>query len=747
MTNPNTNGSLAFKDLDQSDKNAIISDRQEAHDSRGADPTPRGSANESNPNDSNKRKAEEYSSNTKEIFADPAKRLKRSEQARGIPSNRNAPNSKASSPRLSHVDSMVAVVSASSKKSEETKKASVSGSEQESPGAFVKIAQNYEIVAEYVDLDPLPSNAKPLPPLSNSDRKELERYLEISKEDNWRDDWIGNLAFADKDISNPDGKSRERSKKSLFRWAERGKVSLRLLNNLLRFVYHLEETPTQAKRILGSAEPDSVRSIQGAVRRVSYDPKVLRQDGWRTAKGSDPIGASGGPFRIGEKVFWEGFEGVVIAYIHDHDLGDLWKAMWLEEFDTFDLEAEELEDAKRRFERKLKQKEQQEQPATSTTQTNKESSSTNKQGVSTDTGRRSGRYASADFQVEGIEHGVVLAVSYSRGARPGLFWPARVMHFTEMKSYGSQNKRGSQKQKVDVVFLAPYWNAPPNMSGGRRAESYSESLSRHGSSIFSSGPLFEVENIDASEESIQEYPYDPERGLDMDQLLTSFKFAGLPKAAFSRFVDSHRLALGLKTYSQKVMESTAATDLDRTTAGLLEAHPIAGQTACFPDALLHLPFAFILSQLPSPTKESSHLPFDDSNSNEEPALQLGIILESMKPPTCWGVGGNVSLPVKASPETTIQSKPFASTPISLKFGSDGAPVTLDRFMSGLSSLSSLLSNTQDESSMSALLAQNLSQLLSKVPCNSAELKNLAIDVKRDRLKALVKLWIVVKVRT
>ena len=39
------------------------------------------------------------------------------------------------------------------------------------------------------------------------------------------------------------------------------------------------------------------------------------------------------------------------------DIGDLWKAMWLEEFDTFDLEAEELEDAKKRYARKMKQKE------------------------------------------------------------------------------------------------------------------------------------------------------------------------------------------------------------------------------------------------------------------------------------------------------------------------------------------------------------------------------------------------------
>ena len=213
------------------------------------------------------------------------------------------------------------------------------------------------VVGQFVELTALPENCDALAPLTNTERKELERYLDFSKEETWRGDWIGNLCFADKDVSNPDGKSRERSKKALFHWAEKGKLSRKLLNNLVRHVYNLDATPPQAKKILGSADPNSVESIQDAVRRVSYDPTVLEQDGWTTIKSKEPVGASGGPFRIGERVFWQGFEGVVIAYVHDHDIGDLWKAMWLEELDTFDLEVEELEDARRRFERKMKQKE------------------------------------------------------------------------------------------------------------------------------------------------------------------------------------------------------------------------------------------------------------------------------------------------------------------------------------------------------------------------------------------------------
>jgi hypothetical protein len=191
------------------------------------------------------------------------------------------------------------------------------------------------------------------------------------------------------------------------------------------------------------------------------------------------------------------------------------------------------------------------------------------------------------------------------------------------------------------------------------------------------------------------------------------------------------------------MKSTAATDLERTTAGLFEAHPLSAQTASFPTALLHLPFEHILSQLPSPERDSSNMTFDDSKSNEEPALQLEVILDSMKPPACWGLGQNVTTGGGPSPKTSTRAAPFASPPISL--GTSASPVTVDRFISGLPSLESLLSKPDDESSMSALLGKNLSQLLSNVPSNASEFRSLPINVKRDRSMALVKLWTVVKV--
>lgn len=592
------------------------------------------------------------------------------------------------------------------------------------------------VVGQFVDLTPLPDKVEPLPPLSNAEKKELERYLDFSKEETWREDWIGNLCFSAKEISNPDGKSRERSKNELFYWAEKGKLSRKLLNNLVRYVYNLEQTPTQAKKILASADPNSVVDIQDAIRRVSYDPLVLEQDGWTTIRSEEPIGASGGPYRIGERVFWQGHEGVVIAFVHDNDIGDLWKAMWLEELDTFDLEVEELEDAKKRFERKMKQKEQQAAKASGSTPAAK---------LDLSSERRSVRNASADFHVDGIEHGIILAVSYGRGARPGVFWPARVMHFSELQSAPSQ-KRLASKQKVDVIFLAPYWNASTAVAGSRgRVEAFTDSLQRHGNSIFSSGALFEVESIDASPESIQPYPYDPDRGLDMDELSTSFRFAGLPKAAFSRFVQSHRLALALKTYSQNVMQSTAANEIDKTTASLFEAHALAGQTPKFPQAVLHLPFEFILSQLPPVENDSSNSSFQEAS--EEPALQLGVILEAMKPPTCWGQGDSVTMRIDhGTPESPLITKPFTSPVGAMSLGSinENGSISVDSFLSGLKSLSAVLSNENE--SMSTLLIQNLSQLLSKVPAESDKLSSLPVEERKGRLKALVKLWIVVKVR-
>jgi hypothetical protein len=189
------------------------------------------------------------------------------------------------------------------------------------------------------------------------------------------------------------------------------------------------------------------------------------------------------------------------------------------------------------------------------------------------------------------------------------------------------------------------------------------------------------------------------------------------------------------------MHSTVATEIDKTTANLFEAHALAGQTANFPPEVLHLPFAYILSQLPL-------VEYDGSNaSSEEPALQLGVILESMKPPASWGQGHTMTLNVQMpTSEPGAPAKPCSSPSsfgMTTDSGSMSGPVSFDQFLGGLKSLSHVLSNESEP--MSTLLTENLRTLLSKVAHGSDELATLSVDERHDRLKGLVKLWIVVKV--
>ena len=51
---------------------------------------------------------------------------------------------------------------------------------------------------------------------------------------------------------------------------------------------HMASTPKEAKRILASASPFSPTELEKAIRRVSYDPEVLKEDGWTTVKSDEP---------------------------------------------------------------------------------------------------------------------------------------------------------------------------------------------------------------------------------------------------------------------------------------------------------------------------------------------------------------------------------------------------------------------------------------------------------------------------
>ena len=204
----------------------------------------------------------------------------------------------------------------------------------------------------------------------------------------------------------------------------------------------------------------SVESISSrpsdAFRTIST---VLNEDGWTTEKAETPEGASGGAFMIGRRVIWERYEAIIIAYVHDEDLGDLWKAMWLEDLDTFDLEADELQGAIKKWEKRAALREK------------KKAAGAGQNGPARPTSSQ--RFAAIEkLTVDGIEHGIVLAASYHTNARQGILWPARILHVSEVKALGStalSRRSSAAKNTLHAVFLAPYWNGAEVSS--RRASS------------------------------------------------------------------------------------------------------------------------------------------------------------------------------------------------------------------------------------------------------------------------------------
>lgn len=482
-----------------------------------------------------------------------------------------------------------------------------------------------EIVRKFLKLEELPKKAQALPKLYPTEVQGLELALQLdpqNPDDYWREDWGGNLAFLNKEISNPVARRRKPAKgemtQSICDWALTSENSLKHAKALITHVYHTPDIPPTARKILAQAfytKNETAKAIAEAVKRTSYDPDVLKEDGWAIHKSSVPHGASGGPFHIGKLVLWQGYEAVIIAYIHDPDFGDLWKAVWLDEGESFDLEAEELQEAVRKWQRKFKKVEPKK------TSERKKSERSDKKPESIAQRTTSARFAaSTNFTVAGIEQGIVLATTYNPNARQGVFWPARVMHVSELDRSQTQSKRNYAKQKINVVFLAPYWNSSSPV--GARLGNYANC------------PLLDLDSVDVSEETIQRYPFDPKRGLNIHQLQVAFRFTGLPKSAFGRFLNSHRLALALKLYASEALDSSTKNS-HPASAALFDTHAMALKTANFPSALLHLPFSYVLSHMPQPYKDGNSAQAGEDPL--EPVIRLGGILSSMRPPLCWNI--------------------------------------------------------------------------------------------------------------
>lgn len=575
-------------------------------------------------------------------------------------------------------------------------------------------------------LSPLPKTVPSVKKLTKAEIEELERVLELSSDgdEGWRSDWAGNLALAEKDILNPSQKIKEKKsfRQALSMWALASPANARYLRNLIRFVCSMDQVPTSVKKILGTiSDSTDIEELINKIRRASFDPQVLEEDGWTIVKSEKPEGASGGAHHIGDRIRCDGYDGVIIAYVHDPDIGDLWKAIWTEDLVAFDMEVEELLDAKKKWERRQ-----------------------NQLLIDPKLSRRSARFpVSSDFTVKGIEFGIVLGASYSKGARPGVYWPARVMHASE--SNGSQGKRSSTKQKVDLVFLAPYWSSDDQPFRGRRVEGLSESGN---SSIFESNPLLQIETVDASDEMIKEYPFSNNGGLDVAQLQLSFRFTGLPKAIFGRYLDAHRLAMALREYSKQFLQKDFSA-MDYATAGLFETHPMSLRAPAFPPVVLHLPFSYMLSQLPRPAND----PASDTEP-KEPIIKINKILESMKPPYCWGENTDETLsktPTKRQADNTydgVSSGKWLSD-LATRYSSneESHAAAIAGFVSDFPLLNEYFSRHSSNPHMEGLLG-SLTRLILQLADEEASngiAESLDVETRRKKMSGLVKSWSLVKV--
>jgi len=490
-----------------------------------------------------------------------------------------------------------------------------------------------------------------------------------------------------------------------------------------------------AKRILAHAINRPARNnnertehILEGVRRISYDPHVLVQDGWTLTKSETAQGASGGAFMIGKKIIWEKYEAIIIAFVHDDELGDLWKAMWISDQDTFDLEAEEMWDALKKWESKQAKKRV------------RNNNITNAEAPAAKGHLRYHTYA--DFSVDGVEHGVVLAASSHQNARRGVMWPARVLHVSELEpSAGGKDtltRRGAAKRNLAVVFLAPYWN-------GQYLKKSKGALGAAPTSIFSTGPLFEIEHVEPTEQVFKKYSYDEINNLSVDKVRTEFRFLGLPKAAFPRYLDAHRIAAALKRYGKNNFKKDS-DDSDAFSA-LTDCHQMALKTTQFPHALLELPYEYILQQLPHPSEKISQMTSDDAEELKEPTLDLESILNAMSPPHCFGFEpkstGNVCPPT--TPYRKIHPV-FLQSPEEKNPGFSVTNFASEYLLSAVGVIDADNVDGPDSKSRLTFLGQHLSSLVDSLNAETGDFSG-PVENRRPRLAPLLNECLSTKVRT
>ena len=324
-------------------------------------------------------------------------------------------------------------------------------------------------------------------------------------------------------------------------------------------------------------------------------------------KAGKPEGKHLGAYLIGEKVVWEKSEAVIIAHLYDSEgIGDLWKVLFVEDHESFDLEADEMQEGLKKMARRESR--------------NRAKREAELQGYGKKSSSRSSRNK---MTVPGIEYGIIMATSSSMSARNGVKWPARVLNVSEVEDLlSSTSRRSSVKNSIPVMFLAPYWNGANTAKG--------KASSATASNPFSSGPLFQLEYIDVNPENIEEYTHEK---VSLSLMRAEFQFSGLPAPAFTRYVNAHRMAIALRNYAKEhIVRCHHGENIDAIVT-LTDAHIMSVKSPTFPDSVLNLPYDHLMNQLPCPVEQS----ITESNEEEyEPVIDFNSILDAMKPPYCFG---------------------------------------------------------------------------------------------------------------
>ena len=85
------------------------------------------------------------------------------------------------------------------------------------------------------------------------------------------------------------------------------------------------------------------------------------------------------------------------------------------------------------------------------------------------------------------------------------------------------------------------------------------------------------------------------------------------------------------------------------TANLTDTHPLSIKTFCYQDAMLNLPFEYILTSYPDPEQNQNESTDFSNDECKEPIMQLQRMLEALTPPNCWNTKSISGTPCAGTP--------------------------------------------------------------------------------------------------